>query len=388
MQGQFAFLENGGVVMINLPDCRARVLVAKSNAQPPLRFSSDGRYLAYGDGAVIQTSGHPQPQHPLGKVAAWAWSPHGTELAAVTDKGSVELWKPGSRPRRILPDGWAAGNPGELTATAVAFSLDGRQLALVRTIRPADARELWLLDLRKGTRRLLHRISDDGCLFLSRFTPDGRSVLFFPDAFCSASIAADGLPLAAAPVSGGPSRTLVRVMLEGPNFLARCGLRLVAAVGSGRETNYGKSLSLLLPPGYQAVSLGLTSKESWLDPSCSESGAIAVAADPASQNPTFGLEHRSIWLIPAVARRPVRLTSPGPIRVSDELPRISADGRSILFIRGRSNKNGVQTGELELLSLGSGGRARLIGPIAQLGQVGIGYYDYYGWYGQTDWHAR
>lgn len=71
----------------------------------------------------------------------------------------------------------------------------------------------------------------------------------------------------------------------------------------------------------------------------------------------------------------MRLTSPGPVRASDELPRISADGRYILFVRARSNKNGVQSGELEVLALRPGGRVRLIGPIAQLGQVGIGYYD-------------
>lgn len=388
-RGEFAFLARRDVSVLDLPDCRVHVLVPHGYApSPPLRFSADGRYLAYGDGAIIAARGHPPPEYPLGKVATWAWSPHGAELAAVTDKGGVELWRPGHRPRQLLPDGWAAGGPLNLAAARVVFSPNGGQLALARTTDSGAARELWLLDLRTGRRLLLHRVRRGDCLILARFTPDGRGVLFWPDAVCSVSIAADGLPLDTVSSTAGPPSTLVKVMLTYPDFLAPCRTRLIATVGMWRETNTGKSLSQLSPPTYRAASLALSSKESWVDPSCSNNGAIAVAAGPASQNPASGLEHRAIWLIPAVGQPPVRLTTPGPRRVSDELPRISQNGRYILFIRGRSNNNAIQHGKLELLALHAHGRARLIGPIAQLGQARTGYYDYYPWYDQTDWHAQ
>ncbi len=395
VRGEFALLERAGVAVIDFPGCRARTRLAHVSARPPLRFSADGRYLVYGDGAVIPTSGRGQVRHPLGKVVVWAWAPRGAELAAVSDRGAVEVWRPGTRPRRLLPDRWAAGGALDLAATGIAFSPDGRRLALARTTGPPGnvrARELWLVDLRTGAHRLLHRIggvpSGVGDLLLAGFTPDGHNVVFWPDPSGSASIQSDGLPLAAVPVAGGRARTLVKVMLTYQDFVARCGARLVAAVGFGRETSYGKSLALLSPPAYRAVSLGLSIQQSWVDPSCSNRGAIAVDAGPASDRASFGPAHRSIWLIPAPGRRPVRLTNPRPVKISDELPRISASGHYILFVRTRTNKHGAQTGALELIVLGSGGRTRVMGPIAELGSTGIGYYGYYGWYGETAWHER
>jgi len=46
-------------------------------------------------------------------------------------------------------------------------------------------------------------------------------------------------------------------------------------------------------------------------------------------------------------------------------------------------RNAVQPGMLGLLSFAPGARPI---PIAPVGSAGIGYYDYYGWSGQTDWH--
>jgi hypothetical protein len=249
-------------------------------------------------------------------------------------------------------------------------------------------RELWSFDLRSGTRRLLFRIPDGGEVGSAGFTPDSRYALFWPDLTGSASIAADGLPLAAVPLTGGKPRTLIPVMLAYPDFIAQCTNSLVVAAGAGRETNLGKSLAELSPPSFRAASLELPKTQSWTTPSCSTHGSIAAATGPSREEPHFGLEHRSIWLIRAPGQRPLRLTSPGPRQVSDELPRLSPGGRYILFIRGHSDSNGVERGALELLALSPSGRAHLIGPIAQLGSAGIGYYGHYGWSDLTASHQR
>lgn len=384
-RGEFAFIKNGGVVVVDLPSCRTRVLVARSTAQPPVRFSADGRYVAFGDGAVIPSGIRGQIAHPLGRAASWSWSARGASLAGITASGAVKLWSPGERPRSLFPSGWDKRAP---QGNQLTFSPSGQVLAVTRTTGPPEARGLWLVNLRTLAAKLLYRLPAGGQLTLAGFTPDGRYLLFWPDLTGSASIAADGLPLVAEAVDGGRPRILVRAMLPYSDFISPCTSQLVAAIGFGRETNSGKSLAVLSPPAYRATALPLSTEKSWVSPSCADDGWITAAAGASSQDASFGLQHRSIWLIPARDQKAVRVTQPGPSRVSDELPRISSDGRWILFIRARSDNNGDQQGELELASLNTHrGRPPLVA-IAALGSSGFGYYDHYDWAALTAWHQQ
>ena len=378
--GQFAFLRGGTLELLRLPDCRLHALVTHG-AQAPVAFSPDGRYLAYGAGTLIATRGGAAPQRPLGWVGFWAWSPRGDQLAAVTRSGAVELWTPGAGTRLLLGASWGAGG--------LAFSPDGRRLVVSKTARKAgvDSGELWRIDLGTRASVRLARVSN-ALPFVAGVTPDGADALFSADPQGSGSIAADGLALEAVPLTGGVLRTLVPSILNYPGFIAPCGLSMIVTAGAGRESNLGKSLAVLRPPAYRSTTLGLSPGQSWVTPSCSARGAIAAAAGRSSDNAGFGLQHRSIWLIPTPGAPAVRLTNPGPLRMSDELPRMAGDGRYILFVRAVSGGGAVQHGQLELIALGRHGHSRLIGPIAQLGSAGIGYYDHYPWSSVTAWSPR
>lgn len=403
--GQFAFVRNGGISLLDLPSCRTRVVYAQGDAQGPLRFSADGRFIAFGDGAVIPTTGAGEgtnPALPLGLSRSWAWSPHGAELAGVTRGGGVSLWSPGGLATKILPNGWGA--------SGVAFAPGGGRLVVVRETQGLDGKrpnELWAVGLHSHARRLLHRLhgveafEGEGA-GIAGFTPNGQDVLVWPDLAGSASIAADGLPLLAVPLAGGRAQTLLPKMLAYGDYIADCGESLVVAAGRGRESNVGKRLALLSPPSFRARPLRLSDAQthrsnaqmhrsnrsdaqSWTTPSCSEDGEIATAAGPSRQEPRFGLERRAIWLLRSAHSRPQRLTDPAP-RVTDELPRIAPDGRYVLFIETKPRKNGTGPGTLELLDLAAGG-AKLVGPIAQLGSAGS-YYGHYPWAQLTAWRPR
>ena len=54
--GQLAFVDRGQLKLVDLATCRSRTLVAEG-VQPPVRWSADGRYLAYGAGSVVSAGG-------------------------------------------------------------------------------------------------------------------------------------------------------------------------------------------------------------------------------------------------------------------------------------------------------------------------------------------
>lgn len=208
--GQMAFLSGHKLDVLDLASCRVRTLVG-SGAQAPVRFSADGRYLAYGDGSVVAVAGG-SPTRPLGRLTTgwlggspgWAWSPHGHQLAGVTSSGGVMLGGPGAHGRRLLePSGWGA--------TSVAWEPDGRALAVSRSLYGRSAapyhQAVWLLDLRSGSRRLLLALHKPTVAppWLAGFSPSGRWLLAWEDSENSSSLAADGVPLVAIPVAGAGS---------------------------------------------------------------------------------------------------------------------------------------------------------------------------------------
>lgn len=360
--GAVAYVRDAVLHVFDLGTCRDRVLVAKG-VEPPVRFSADGRFLAFGSGRIVATAGG-RPGPPLG--AGWAWAPRGHLLAAVTAGGGVVVGG-----RRIVPDGWG---PSSLAWSPTG----GLVLARSRYPRKPYRQSIWLWTGR------LRRVAGDfpgiQTPFLAPASPDGRRLLWWLDPQNSSSIAADGLVLEAVSAAGGRAARLPGTLAY-PDFLAWCGSQLVAAAGYDRVSTSGKSLVALSPPRFTPRGLSRDRSRSWISPACSPDGRlVAAAAGPRSSGTPFGHERRSIWLLDLDGSTRRRLTEPPPGR-SDELPRWSADGRSLLFLRsGPTAPRAEAEGSLYLVRLDGA----LLGPIAELGPTD-NYYGHYDWARQTDW---
>jgi len=177
--GRVAFIDGDRLRVVRLASCRVQTLV-DSGVTPPLRWSADGRYLAYGSGEVVSASGG-TPAQPLGPLQrgwgsgspGWVWSPRGHRLAGVTAHGGVAVGGPGEQARQLWPQRWGANS--------IAWAPDGRTLAVSRSLypRPPFHQEIWLLNLATDRPRLLWHLgeSDLAPAWLSGFSPDGRWLL-------------------------------------------------------------------------------------------------------------------------------------------------------------------------------------------------------------------
>ena len=393
--GRFAFIRSGRLELATVASCEVKTLVTRG-VEPPLRWSADGRFLAFGTGSVVGAAGG-TPARPLGKLAAgwgsgsagWVWSPSGHRLAGVS-AGGVVIGGPGMKPQRLLPTGWGA--------TSIAWSPDGRSLGVSRTIFSGVRRtheQIWLVDLASRRARLICRVSagKDAPPYLYGFSPDSRWLLAWQDVNGSASIAADGLPLLAVSTTGQAVPVGTGTLVYG-DFLSWCAdaLTYVADRG-GREVTLGDRIAMANRPDWKPVVVdGAAGNWSYSSPACSPPNTFEVAAavGPTTQDSPFGQEHRRIWLLGYTGGNWHPLGPIPPRGQSDELPLWSADGRWIAFIRsGPTNQNAGAQGTLYLLDLGKqlNGHAQLVGPIASLGSTG-NYYGHYNWAAQVAWYSR
>jgi hypothetical protein len=400
--GRLAFIQGQRLEVLQVTACRARTLV-RGGVEPPLRWSADGRYLAYGGGNVVSATDG-LSKRPLGRLGlgwgsgslGWVWSPKGHRLAGVTTGGGVVVGGPGTKTRRLLPDGWGA--------TSIAWSPNGRLLAVSRSlylkVPPPYHQEIWLLDLRSAAKRLLLHLPKPEIAppYLSGFSPDGRWLLAWEDIQNSASLAADGLPLVALPVAGGKPVKVGKGTLVYGDFISWCSGNQLAYVldNGGREVSGGDRINFAGPaprwPTVTPADPGTGARLSFISPACSPPNLFQVAAavGPTSGNAyaPFGHEHRSIWLLISTGGNWHPLEPPPPQGSSDELPIWSHDGRWLAFIR-TTWTGDAGAGQLYLLELGkrSNGHARRIGPIARIGSTG-NYYGHYNWEAQVAWYTR
>jgi hypothetical protein len=238
--------------------------------------------------------------------------------------------------------------------------------------------ELWVVDVRTGARRLVHREA--------RTTPfvvgwAGAWILFMSPQLPAISINLDGLPLAAVRPGETPKR-LVRRALWYEDALSVCGGHVVVSAGQDRVTTTGKSLVLVAPPAWRSRTLARARPLSWVSPACSPGGArVAASAGRDALRPRFGLEARSLWLLSRDGRGRRKLTSP-PTGFSDELPRWSADGRWLLFVRSGPTRGDATTAGTLSLVAADGSKT-----FASLGRLrGQNFYGHYSWARQTDWY--
>ena len=398
--GRMAFVDRGQLRVLAIAACRARTLVAKG-VVPPVRWSADGHYIAYGAGEVVPAGGG-APTSPLGRLSVgwgsgspgWVWSPAGHRLAGVTAGGGVVVGGPGAPTKWLLRDGWGA--------TSIAWSPDGQTLAVSRSLYPKAPppyhQEIWLIDLGTGTKRMLFGLPKAKLAppLLSGFSPDGKWLLAWEDTENSASLAADGLPLVAIAAKGGQAVPVGKGTLVYGDFVSWCSGNLLAYVENkgGRQVTLNDRVNFAGPapkwPSVTPAGPGAKAQLSFVSPSCSPPGLFMVAAavGPTTQDETFGHEHRSIWLLPYTGGNWRPLEAAPPKGSSDELPLWSSDGHWVAFVRTTwTGTAGV--GHLYLLDLGSRfkGHARLVGPIAPLGTTS-NYYGHYNWAAQVAWYSR
>lgn len=383
--GMIALAGSRGVVLVDLANCRERTLA--HGAATDVRFSPDGRWVAYswpvtsGLRGPLVVSVHGGPAHfPLGSgVLAWEWAQRGELLYGITSSGSLVVGSP-TGTRRVV-----AADLGTLLEGGIGISPNG-QLATVGSCGPSALGELDTINLSTGARRLAVRHAEDSVTFAG-FSPDARWLLFWSVYQCSSSVAADGSPLYAVPVTGGKTVRAISHMLLFDDFLSWCGRELIAAAGPDRETQTGSAVVETGPPSWRHHTIKPARTLSWVSPSCAPSGTeLAAAAGPNNAPTTFGLEHRAIWLLNTNGTPIRRLTNPPSQTLSDEAPRFSRDGRWIMFIRTHvvlfEHPGGISHDTIELVSAQSGSAI----PIINFTSSDLSYYDHFDWAHEIDWH--
>jgi len=211
-----------------------------------------------------------------------------------------------------------------------------------------------------------------GPIWLLGWSGDARWIFFAIDSGSSASIAADGLVLQVVAAAGGAPHRL-GVTLPYSDYLAWCGGSVVYSAGRDRIAIHGKRLLIASPPAWRPRALVAAPGRSFGSLTCAPAGrSVVVQSQPSSTNAGFFATHWSLWSVALDGRHHV-LTSP-PKGFSDESPRLSADGRTLLFVRSRG-------GHGQLYALDGG---RLEGPLLALGYE-LGYYGHRDWWQTMAW---
>ena len=368
--GKVAYIHAGALFLLDLDRCRRRALAARG-AAPPVAFSGDGRWLAFGSLPEILRLDGGTGAVPAFQVAAtqWEWSPRGAALAESGRDGSLRL--------RFALDGERVLEPAGFGVESFAWARSGRTLEIGRHLYrgaggsagPRDVQQLLALGVGGGSPRLLYRTPRGQIAppVAAGFSPDGQWAFFWPDLQSSASLAADGMPLRVVAVRGGPARTVVNAMLLVKDWIAFCRSRAVIVAGAGRFTLSGKRLVAAGAPGWRPRTLTSAARLSWVSPECAPGGRLLATAAGRSQR-TFrrlDLQHRSLWLLnPGTGSRRRLTTPPSQPSASDELPRWSADGRYILFLRqGRSAHERTDHYDIEVVRLRD---RRVFGPLGRI----------------------
>jgi Tol biopolymer transport system component len=365
--GKVAWIRSGALVLIDLRTCRESTLLGAGVA-PPVRFSSDGSWLAFGGGQIVPTAGG-RVERPLGSTATtWEWSPVEDVLAGVTATGGVLIGGPGREPRTALASGSGVGG--------VSFSPDGRSLAVDRAGRGID-----VLDVVTGrARTVLAQPDPRDTPEVAGWSPDGRWILYW-----RGPVRADGAPLDAVPASGGAWINVFDPVLPYPDFLSWCGDEIALSAGGGKAVSEGKQVVLTGPPGWSFQNLTNDFGRSWFWPACSPDARWIAVTDTYNQTETADRAiPRGLWLL-ATDGSSRQLVVPGT-EGSPELPRWSSDGTLVLVVL-RSGERWSSPGRLALVRLNpsSGHLIHELEPIANLGRApGPGGHQQ--WSSISDWY--
>ncbi|HEX9235596.1 MAG TPA: hypothetical protein VF972_04900, partial [Actinomycetota bacterium] len=386
-EGAVAYVKGDSLHLLEFQSRRDRVLVAHG-VHRPVRWSWDGTWIAFQDAdgtvAVVPAGGGPACQPLGGNVQAWAWSPVRTYLVGVTAGGGLVRGGPDQKPKFLLPNGWGvSGSP--------SFDSSGKSVA-VQAEHPSPGAagvfvNIWTIEVRTARPHEVFRVPANIAtdMAVAGWSSDGSWVLFWAGSRRLGGF--DELPLEAVRLSGEQPVQIVSAMLVHTELLTWCGNRLVVVAGGGREITLQKKLVIAQPPDWSAVpvssQLGSTQSAFW--PSCSSPfGKLVAASVGPSRSSVSPLDTRwALWLVQPQGSIGGPTTDPGP-GFSDEAPRWSRDGTSVLFVR---RAVGTTNGQLYVLTPTSPGQGlgKVTGPIADLAS----YPDtdgYIPWSGGFDWY--
>ncbi len=321
--GLVAWAQDGDLHLVDLATCRQHVLV-EGNVAPPVRFSPDGKWLAYGAGSTVPVTGG-KPSTVPGATASWAWSPRGARLAVVTRGGGVLVAEPGGKPSPLLAEGSKAGGARwSPDGTMVATSLPDRILVVdAGTLEP----------------RTVFTTTGPGP-DVAGWSPDSRWVLFWGEPLVQHPRKAAGRALDAVPAAGGDWQNVWNEMLPFDDFVAPCGHGMAIAAGGHRLVSQGKQVLLTSPPSWRFHNATNDYLRSWAWPSCSPDGKwLAVTAMANRAEPRFPSGVRSMWVM-ATDGSPRQRMDP-PDLGALEAPRWSADGRTLLVVQRTENDWGA-----------------------------------------------
>ena len=365
--GSVVWVNAGSLNVIDLATCSQRVVVP-TDVAPPVRFSPDGRWIAFGEGRVVPTAGGTAQRAFGAPMLAWEWSPTEDLLAGVTKHGGVLVASPGGQPTALLPDGSGVGH--------VAFSPDGHQLAIDRV-----AHGIQTIDVQSGRARTVFPEPNPTLTpRVARWTTDGRWILYW-----RGPVGKKAVPLDAVPASGGPWSNVFDPVLPYSDFISPCGSGVAVSVGDDPAVTFGKQIVLTGPPAWTYRNITNDFSRSWFWPACSPDGRWLAATDTLSQ--TESANHtipRALWLL-ATDGSTRRLLVPGA-HGAIEFPRWSADGQVILVVI-RQGRRLDSTGGLALVRLKpkSGTLVRVVGPLVDVGPA-PGPGGHQRWAAMSDWY--
>jgi hypothetical protein len=101
---------------------------------------------------------------------------------------------------------------------------------------------------------------------------------------------------------------------------------------------------------------------------------------------SFGLQHRSIWLLGRGGRAIRRLTLPPAGDLSDEAPRFSHDGRWVLFVRTQVVTVGYTNSSRDMIELVRASGTGAVVPVVGFTSGDFSYYDHFDWPDEIAWH--
>src|SRR6266508_54094 len=332
--GTVAWVTGGELRVLDLPTCRVRTVVP-DGASPPVRFSTDGRWIAYGKGSVVPATGG-RPVTVPGGARSWAWSPRGERLAVATAAGGVAVYSPRERPapaspaggkraegtlllgepRAILADGAGAGHV-VWSPDAARIAVDGPGKVMVVEVASAEPRTVF------STTGPVPQVAG--------WSADSSWVLFWATPLGQKPGKVAGRALDAAPAGGGPWQNVFSQMLPYGDFVSSCGKSLAVSVGGRRGVSEGKQIVITGPSSWKFRNVTADYLRSWIWPACSPDGEwLAATATANRAEPSDPSGVRSLWVISTVGPKRAKIEPPelGGL----EAPRWSGDGRTLLVV--------------------------------------------------------
>jgi hypothetical protein len=313
-------------------------------------FSRDGRFVAYLEAAGSSTELHVVSVDggevtAVDGVRSYAWSPVGDDLALSLPR-VVEL---------VLADGtslrrWVVMDPGR-----AMFSPSGRSIAVGSQGGGSGRGYLRLLPV---SATLEGSISQPGCDIPAGWTADGSHVLFWRDEECSASIAADGLPLDSIAIKkldasspGGAVSAIVNLgsTLPYPGWLVPVsGDTVLVNSGGDRVAADHKTLRTCNATTGACRSLPLPAGVATLDPSVAKlvKQLFEVRVAQSSAMDDF-VPLGTLWRAKITGGRADELSTAGA-GVADPVP--IADDSMVIFVRMTS----VRAARVEVLTVRTG----------------------------------